>query len=92
VARGGWGDLGGHRKEKPGAADSHTWFPWLRETRENSNFVLVKIPIEINNVGHGQKRICMDSKRLPEELGLTAQGIESLSQVGLIRRLPSKAC
>jgi hypothetical protein len=64
----------------------------LRERLENSNFLLLRIPIDIHCLQRGQRLICMDSGRLPEEQGLTAQGIASLSQVGLIRRLPSKAC
>jgi hypothetical protein len=62
----------------------------LRERLENSNYVLLKIPIEIHNLGHGQRLICMDSARLPEELGLTSQEIESLRQVGFVRPLPQK--
>jgi len=32
----------------------------------------------------------MDGERLPEELGVTSQEIESLRQVGLVRPLPQK--
>jgi hypothetical protein len=64
----------------------------LRERLENSNFLLLRIPIEIHCLQRGQRLICMDGERLPEELGLTVQGMASLSQVGLIRRQPSKAC
>jgi hypothetical protein len=36
----------------------------LPERLENSNFILVKIPIEMHNLGHGQRLICMDRDRL----------------------------
>jgi hypothetical protein len=62
----------------------------LRERLENSNFILVKIPIEIHNLGHGQRLICMDSDRLPEELGLNEEAIGSLVQGGLVRLRPQK--
>ena len=62
----------------------------LRERLENSNFVLVEIPIEIHNLGHGQRLICMDSERLPQELGLNEQAIGSLVQGGLVRLRPQK--
>ena len=62
----------------------------LRERLENSNFVLVEIPIEIHNLGHGQRLICMDSERLPQELGLNEQAIGSLVQAGLVRLRPQK--
>ncbi len=62
----------------------------LRERLENSNYILLKIPIEIHNLGHGQRLICMDGERLPKELGVTSQEIDSLRQVGLVRPLPQK--
>jgi hypothetical protein len=62
----------------------------LRERLENSNFVLIKIPVEIHNLGHGQRLICMDSERLPEELGLNEEAIGSLVQGGLVRLRPQK--
>lgn len=64
---------------------------WLRERLENSNFFLVKIPVEIHRLQRGQRLIWMDAERLPEELGLTDQEIESLSQAGLVRRQAAKA-
>jgi len=60
----------------------------LRERLENSNFVLVEIPIEIHNLGHGQRLICMDSERLPQELGLNEEAIGSLVHAGLVRLRP----
>lgn len=57
----------------------------LRDRLKNSNYILVKIPIEIHNLGHGERLICMDPERLPEDLGVTGQNVESLSQVGLVR-------
>ena len=69
---------------------SHTRFPWLRERLENSNFILVKIPIRIHNLGHGQRLICMDSGRLPQDLGLNDETIECLVQAGLVRLRPQK--
>jgi hypothetical protein len=62
----------------------------LRERLENSNFVLLKIPVEIHNLGHGQRLICMDSDRLPQELGLNEEAIGNLVQGGLVRLQPQK--
>jgi hypothetical protein len=58
----------------------------LRDRLHTSNFILLKIPIEIHNMGHGERLTCMDSEGLPEDLGLFDQDIESLSQRGLVRR------
>jgi len=74
------------KERKPGATGSHAWLPWLRESLESSNYVLLTIPVEIHNVGHGQTLTCMDRGRLPEELAVTDQEVESLSQTGLVHR------
>jgi hypothetical protein len=81
-------DLEGPSKREPDG--SHIGFSWLRERLENSNSVLLRIPIEIHDSGHGQKLIRMDSERLPEELAVTSQDIESLRQAGLICPRPQK--
>jgi hypothetical protein len=47
-------------------------------------------PIEIHNLGHGERLTCMDSERLPGELGLTGDEIESSSLAGLVRHRPQK--
>jgi hypothetical protein len=62
----------------------------LRERLENSNFILVKIPIEIQRLEHGHRFICMDSDRLPQELGLNEEAIGCLLQAGLVRLRPQK--
>ena len=62
----------------------------LRDRLHTSNYILVKIPIEIHNLGHGERLTCMDSERLPEEIGVTEKDIESLSQAGLVRRRAQK--
>ncbi|MGB5874570.1 MAG: hypothetical protein WBH56_12680, partial [Bacteroidota bacterium] len=74
----------------PSSGDSSLQVAWLRERFENSNFTMVKIPIEIHNLGHGEKLTCMDSGRLPAELGLADHDILSLSERGLIRPRPQK--
>jgi hypothetical protein len=63
---------------------------WRRERLENSNFLLVRIPVAIHRLQRGQGLICMDGERLPEGLGLTDQEIERLSQAGLVRRQAPK--
>ena len=62
----------------------------LRERLESSNLVLVRLPIEIHNLGHGQRLICIDSDRLPQELGLDEEAVDSLVQAGLVRPWPQK--
>ncbi len=59
-------------------------FPWLSDTHENSNYILLRIPIEIHRLQRGQRLICMDSERLPDEPGLGEMEIESLHQAGLV--------
>ena len=85
VARGGWGDLGGHRREKPGAADSHTWFPWLPETHENSNYILLRIPIEISNSAPGEKAFAVAEDPLSSILHHSPDAITRLQDRRLIR-------
>jgi hypothetical protein len=62
----------------------------LRESLKNSNFVLLKIPVEIHNLGHGQRLICMESDRLRQESGLNEEAIGCLVQAGLVRLRPQK--
>jgi hypothetical protein len=64
--------------------------PWLRDRLHTSNYILVKIPIEIHNLGHGERLTCMDSEPLTEELAVTDQDVVSLSQAGLVRHRPQK--
>ncbi len=76
--------MGRPKKREPGAALSHTCFPLLRDRLETSNFVLLKIPVEIHNLGRGEKLNCIDAERLPEVLGVTERDVESVSQTGLV--------
>lgn len=62
----------------------------LRDRLHTSNNILVKIPIEIHNLGHGERLTCMGCERLPDDLGLSDQDIESLSQRGLVNRRQQK--
>jgi len=61
---------------------------WLRERLENSNFVLLRMPIKIHLFQRGLQGICMDPSRLPELLGLCDQDIERLRQAGLAHLQP----
>jgi hypothetical protein len=60
----------------------------LRERLENSNYILLKIPVEIHLFERGLQAIRMDPARLPQMLGLSDQDIERLHQVGLVRVPP----
>jgi hypothetical protein len=51
---------------------------WLRDRLHTSDYILLKIPIAIHNLGRGERLTCIDSERLQEELGLTDQDIERL--------------
>jgi hypothetical protein len=64
---------------------------WLRDRLHTSNYILVKIPIEIYNLGHGERLTCMDSERLPAELGLTDTDVQRLFERGLSRPRPQRA-
>ena len=55
----------------------------LPETHENSNFVILKVPIEIHRLQRGRQLICLDRERSREELGITSRNIECLRQAGL---------
>ena len=56
-----------------------------RERLENSNYILVRIPIQVHLFERGQQRIGMDPGRLRELLGLSDQGVESLCKARLVR-------
>jgi hypothetical protein len=56
----------------------------LRERLENSNYILLRIPIEIHLFERGLQAIYMDPSRLPELLGLSDQDIERLCQAGIV--------
>lgn len=42
------------------------------ERLENSHYILLRIPIEFQHLGHGEILNCMDGERLLEELGITS--------------------
>ena len=60
----------------------------LRERLENSNYILLRIPIEIHLFERGLQGICLDPDLLPLELGLAEYDIERLRQAGLVRTPP----
>jgi hypothetical protein len=62
----------------------------LRDRLHTSNYILVKIAIEIQDLGHGENRTCMDSERLQAELVLTKLDIQSLFEKGLAGLRPEK--
>ncbi len=62
----------------------------LPETHENSNYILVRIPIEIHKLGHDERLTSMHSERFPAELGLTDPDIQRLFETGLARLRPEK--
>jgi hypothetical protein len=57
----------------------------LRETHENSNYILLRIPIEISNSGHGEKAIAVAEAPLSSILPLSPDSITRLQDVRLIR-------
>jgi len=63
---------------------------WLRDTLRASNYIPVMISIEIHNLGNGENRTCMDSERVPGELGRSDLDIRSLIQRGLVWLRPEK--
>jgi hypothetical protein len=66
--------------------------PFLRDRLHSSNYILVKIAIEFQNLGHGENRTCMDSEQLQAELGLTDLDIQRLFERGLACLRPEKPC
>ncbi len=58
----------------------------LRETHENSNYILLRIPIEISNSAHGEKAIAVVEGLLHSSLPLSPDAITRLQGCGLIRR------
>ncbi len=62
----------------------------LPETHENSNYILLRIPIEMHLFQRGLQGICMDPDLLPQELGLNEEAIGCLVQAGLVRLRPQK--
>jgi hypothetical protein len=61
---------------------------WLRETHENSNFILLRIPVEIHNSAHGEKAIAVAEAPLSSILPLSPDAITRLQGSGsrLLRR------
>lgn len=57
----------------------------LPETHENSNLVLLRIPIEISNIAHGEKAIAVAEGPLHCSLPLSLAAITRLQDVRLIR-------
>ena len=58
---------------------------WPRETHENSNYILLRIPIEISKIAHGEKAIAVDEGPLHCSLPLSPAAITRLQDRRLIR-------
>ena len=65
--------MGGLRKRKPGAANSHTWFLWLRESYGCANFADLQNPLNIYESVPGREEIMGGFRTLssPVLLGIT---------------------
>jgi len=74
---------GGDKKRGP--ERSHIWSPWLPETHENSNYLLLRIPIEISNSARGEKAIAVAESLLHSSLPLSPDAITRLRDRRLIR-------
>ncbi len=72
------------QKENPEARELALRGLSLRERLENSNYILLRIPIAIHLFERGLQAIYMDPSRLPELLGLSDQDIERLCQAGTL--------
>ena len=86
--------ISGYRKrsppnENPEAQEFALRGHSLRERRENSNYILLRIPIEIHFFQRGLQALCMDPGRLGELLGLSERDIERLGPAGLVHLLPT---
>ena len=69
----------------PSSGGSSFQVAWLPETHENSNYILLRIPIEIVNSARGEKAISVAEGRLNHSLPLSPAAITSLQDVHLIR-------
>jgi hypothetical protein len=78
-------------KENPEAREFALRGLSLRDRVHNSNFILLKIPIEIKVLEHGEKFTVIDYDRVQAELGVSASDVASLQKSGLILPLrPAK--
>jgi hypothetical protein len=59
--------------------------PWLRETNDISNFILLRIPIEISKSAHGEKDIALAEAPFSSILLLSPGAISRLQDTRLIR-------
>jgi hypothetical protein len=75
----------GRKKREPGVARSHTWIPLPRETHHYSNFLLLRISIEISNSARGEKVFSVAEGTLHSNLPLSPAGIARLRECHLIR-------
>jgi len=71
-------------KESPEAREIALRGHSLLETHENSNYILLRIPVEINNLAHGEKASSFAEDALPSFLPLCAAAITQLQDRGLI--------
>jgi hypothetical protein len=74
---------GGHRRREPESL--HIWSPWLPETHENSNYILLRIPVEISNSARGEKAFFIAEVPLHVSLPLSPAAIARLQDCRLIR-------
>ena len=57
----------------------------LRETHDNSNYILLRIPIDISNSARGEKAFSVSEAPLRSALPLSPAGITRLQDARLIR-------
>ena len=62
-----------------------------RRRLENSNFVLLKIPVETHLFQRGEQEIFKDPSGLPNLLGLSEGDIECLQQAALVQRTADRS-
>ncbi len=60
---------------------------WLRETHDKSNFLLLRILIEIANSRKGKKSFSISTRYLPSSLAIPQDAIARLREHSLIREL-----
>jgi hypothetical protein len=77
--------------EPPSSGGSSLQCALLPETHENSNYILLRIPIEIHLFQRGLRGISMDPDRLPEVVGLSDQDVSHLRNSGLVHTAPTGA-
>jgi hypothetical protein len=80
-----WEEAKRHEDPRPpSSGGSSLQVAWLRGTHDDSNYILLRIPLEIRYGRRGEKALSIATRYLPSALPISQGAITRLQEAGLI--------